>query len=125
MNTKIETLSGGRLVKVTLLDGSEAEFKIRQILIGEYDKAFTMLEDEIALTAFICGHPRAWANNLSPESYEALQAAAREVNAGGFFAWSTRRQQRIAEQQAALLPTLMKMTPEQITAAVQTGMRLR
>jgi len=88
MNT---TLMGGRLVKVTLLDGTEIEVKVRQLPLGEYDRAFPLSEDEIALVAFICEQPKSWADILTPESYELLFATAQEVNAKGFFAFCRRR----------------------------------
>jgi hypothetical protein len=118
------TLFGGRLVKVTLMDESEAEFKVRQLPLGDYEKAFDLIDDEIALVALICGHPKSWADNLTPESYETLHAVAQEVNAKGFFAWSKRRQQRVAEQQKDILPLMMNLSPEQIKSAVATGMQL-
>ena len=119
MNTNLNN----RLVTVVLLDGTEAQFTVRQLPVGEYKRAFSLIDDEIGLTALICGHDHLWANNLSPDGYETLFAAAQEVNAKGFFAWSKRRQQRDADQQAAILPALMKMSPEQIRTAVAAGMQ--
>jgi hypothetical protein len=122
MNTKTETQFGGRLVKVILLDGSEAEFKVRQLPLGEYQRAMSLVEDEIALTALICGHEKKWADNLTPESYEQLFNVAQEVNANGFFAFAKRRQARAAEELQTMLPLLASMSPEAIQKAMQMGL---
>lgn len=122
MNNKTETLFGGRPVKVLLLDGTTAEFTVRQLNLGEYQRAMTLIEDEIALTALICGHDKKWADTLAPESYEALFTAAQEVNANGFFAFAARRQKRAADELQTMLPVLASMSPEAIQKAVQMGL---
>src|ERR1022692_3142636 len=103
MNTdaiqKSETLFGGRDAQALHEDGSVQGIKVRQLRLGEYERAFALIEDEIAFTAFCCsgsgvspdpagtggGYERAWSLTLQPESYETLQLAAREVNEKGFF----------------------------------------
>lgn len=114
MNT---TLLGGRPVKVNLLDGTEAEFKVRQLPLNEYEKGFAIADDEIALTALICGHPKEWAYNLQPESYEALYQAAKEVNERGFFA-SYRRHTEAALQREVAISAVVAQMPEEMRRTV-------
>lgn len=116
-----DTLFLGRTLNVRLLDGTAAEFKVHQLRLGQYEDAFKLLDDEIALTAFICGHDRAWADTLQPESYEAVYAAAQEVNAKGFFAWSARRKERERQQQEAAIAAMAQLPPDMVKVAMQTA----
>lgn len=119
-----DTLNGGRLVAVTLLDGTSAEFRVRQLPLRDYEKAMTLLADEIALTAFICGHEKSWCENLAPESYEQIRLASEEVNAHGFFAYAGRQLQKLQaeiERNAALAATL---PPETLRQVIESGSRL-
>ena len=110
MNT-IETLFGGREIKVRLIDGTETEIKVRQIPIGEYETALKLLDNEIAFVTFVC-EPRPKTpsapkiETVEPEFYEALYAAALEVNAKGFFSWKARRDSRDQEKEATKLAAL-------------------
>lgn len=105
MNTN-ETLFGGRLVGVKLVDGTDAEIKVRQIPLGEYQTGIKLTElgDEIGFVAF-CTAPTS-IQNVQPESYELLHAAALEVNAKGFFSWKARRDSREQEKEATKLAAL-------------------
>lgn len=118
---KTTTLFGGRTVPVLQLDGAAAEVTVRQLPLGDYERAFALADDEIALTAFLCGQPKEWAYALAPESYERLQAAAQEVNAKGFFAWVGRRLQREQAQQQAMLAAMSSLPPDVLKAAIQAG----
>jgi hypothetical protein len=113
MNTneqKIETLFGGRLIIVTHEDGGSEEVKVSQLRLADYDRAFLLIEDELGLTAVMCGKDKAWINTLQPESYDELQAVAREVNARGFFSFAERRQARLFNAMANFKPeALMEM----------------
>lgn len=126
-DSKTTTLLGGVSVKVILLDGSEAELKVRQLNIGDYAKAkrFVDADDEIGLTAFICGHDAAWANNLQPESYEELYRLAEEVNAKGFFGWLPRQLRREVTKQQAALQLVANWSPEQLKEAMKAGMQMQ
>jgi hypothetical protein len=126
-DAKTTTLLGGQTVKVTLLDESIAEFKVRQLLLGDYPiaKRFVDEGDEIGLVAFICGHQKDWANNLAPESYEELYATAEVVNAKGFFAWLPRQQAREDKKQQAALQLVANWSPDQLKEAVKAGMQLQ
>lgn len=97
---KTDTFLAGRLLNVQLLCGTTAEVKVRQLPLAEYERAFTLLDDEIALTALFCGQDKKWAETLTPESYEALHAAAGEVNRKGFFSWCARQVARASERRA-------------------------
>jgi len=116
---KLETLFGGRNVCVTLLDGTSAEFKVRQVPVAEYERAYALLDDEAALTAFICGHEKKWCDHLTPESYEALYAAAQEVNAKGFFARAARQRDHEREQQAQQNAMLSALPAEALETALK------
>jgi hypothetical protein len=116
MNTesasKTDTLFGGRTASVIFLDGSKSEIKVRQLPLTEYTGAFNLADDEIGLTAYICGIPREKILQVTPESYEALQAAAQEVNAKGFFVYCARQMQRAAEQIQSLGTDILRLAVE-------------
>jgi cell division inhibitor SulA len=118
-----ETLFGGRIVPVKLNDGAALDVTVKQLRLGQYEAAFKLIDDEIALTALICGQDKAWADNLQPESYEALFTAAQEVNAKGFFAWSTRRADREEKIQQAQILAFSQLPPDVARAAAEAGLK--
>lgn len=103
---KMETMFGGRVVKVVFEDNNTEEVKVRQLPLRDYDRAFAVIDDEIALTAHICGKSKDWALSLQPESYEALQEKAREVNGRGFFGWSERKSRELTKFVAGMGPEI-------------------
>lgn len=135
MNTKMHTLFGGKLVTAKLEDGSTVEVRVRQLRLADYEKAFTLLSDEIAFTGFCCSSVPAesaqpamldknWALTLDPESYEVLRATAEEVNRGGFFAYADRRQINEQKNQERLFAAVNKLSPEALSAAAAAGQQL-
>jgi hypothetical protein len=110
--TETDTLFGGRKVPVVYADGSSEEITVRQLPLAEYDRAFFLLEDEMSVVAYICGKAKQWLTGhapqydkaVRPESYQLLQAAAWEVNAGGFFSYADRAVKRQLAQLNALKP---------------------
>lgn len=134
---KTETLFGGRLVAVTFNDGSTGEIKVRQLPLGEYERAFAVLDDEISLVALICGlkrdelvgtlstaSPSSSSSNpsgVTPESYELLQVAAEEVNKNGFFVWSVRRTAKQDEKQGRMVEAMATLPPDVIKLALEVG----
>ena len=127
MNTT--TLFGGRSITVTFepADGAveqrTEEIRVRQIKLKDYERGFSLIGDEIALAAF-CVHPardKAWAETLTPESYEALHAAAEEVNANGFFVFAARRARQIHEEQERQIAAMSAMPPEAMKLAFELG----
>lgn len=133
MNEKMTTLIGGRRVKVHFADGREEEILVRQLPVREYDRAFGLVEDEIALTALICARDITWIvgklpegeDGMLPESYELLQQTAQEVNAKGFFGYATRRSQKESAFKMQMLDAMKDMTPEQLAAAAAAGAQAR
>lgn len=145
MDPKLETLNAGRRLTARFNDGTTAEVRVRQLPLGDYERAFALLDDEIALTAFCCGLQtpdsrlqtcsRTWAAGgsadlsakqqahpgLTPDSYEELYAAAQEVNANGFFAWSARRRAREEQRAAAQIEAMAKLPPEALAEAMKFG----
>lgn len=131
MNTKTQTLFGGRLVAFNFEDGTTGEVKVAQLCLADYEKAYALMhdeKDEIAFTAFCCFEPepaqrktRDWALTLHPESYELLQAAVQEVNAKGFFSFAARRRQQEQKAQEAMFAALANLPPETIQAAADLG----
>lgn len=118
---KLETLFGGRAVSVLHEDGSRTEIKVRQLRLADYEKAFVLMEDEFAFTAFCCQQSSAWITTLQPESYELLQAAAWEVNEKGFFAYAARRVAKAQAEQDRQMAQLARMSPEAIRVAAELG----
>ena len=133
---KSDTLFGGRLVPaVPFADGHTEDVRVRQLPLADYERAFAVRDDEIALTALCCesvapgatasggAHSRDWALTLAPAGYEALYAAAREVNAAGFFAYSARRETRERELLTANLQLAAQMSPDTLRAAIEAGQK--
>lgn len=80
-----------RTVAVEYADGSAQEWDVRQVQLGEYKRAFALIDDEFALAAHCTGRSvELIQTNLTPESYERLANAVREVNTG-FFAYVFRK----------------------------------
>lgn len=119
-----DILFAGRAITLKLLDGSSVETRVRQLSLKEYERAFTLLDDEIALTAFMCGdgHTKDFADNIAPESYEALYAVAQEVNAKGFFVWSERRVKKAQAEHERNLAMMEKLSPDVVKMAMDAGL---
>jgi hypothetical protein len=80
-----------RTVPVEFTDGTVHEWDVRQVQLGEYKRAFALVDDEFALAAHCTGRSADMIQtNLTPESYERLATAVREVNSG-FFGYVFRR----------------------------------
>ena len=90
MNTKTDTLHGGRNLTVDLLGGGSRAVTVHQIQISRYNEAFRLMADELKLVAFATGLTGSELDNIQPEHYELLRAAVWEVNAKGFFAYADR-----------------------------------
>jgi hypothetical protein len=126
MNEKLQAAFRGRMAEVEFLDGRKEEIKVRQLVMREYERAYPLREDEIALVAFICGKPTIWiegkredgGDGMAPESYEDLRRLAEEVNERGFFSFATRR---AAREEAVTLRQMeaMRITPDMVVAAMQ------
>lgn len=112
MNSKTDTLLGGRYLTVLFNDETTRELIVRQIKVGEYQRAFPLISDELKLVAFATGLTEAELNEVNPEHYEALRAAVWEVNAKGFFFYAAR--QRDANQAA-----LKELPPEALKALLE------
>lgn len=118
-----DTLFGGRTVPATFTDGHTDDVRVRQLPLAEYERAFVLREDEFALTALCCAQEKDWISTLTPDSYEALRAAAEEVNAQGFFAYAARRAKREREALAAQLELASQMPPETLKLAMESGLK--
>jgi hypothetical protein len=133
MSMNSETLFGGRMVNVLYEDGAQETVKVRQLRLSDYERAYTLTGDEFAFTAFCClstgtnansaPHGKEWALTLQPESYELVQAAAREVNEKGFFSYASRRKRREEEAQRAMFDAMASLPPETLQLAAEIGVR--
>lgn len=97
---------GSRVLPVKHEDGKTGEVTVKQLKLRDYQVAYKLLDDEIGLTAFICGLKKEEIEKLHPESYETVFAAANELNAGGFFTYADRQAERAAEN--------LKLMPKEI-----------
>lgn len=126
---KTTALFGGKLVAVVFEDGTTNNISVRQLKLADYESAFAIADDEIAITAFCCRLPdpaakpftRPWALTLTPESYELLQATAQEVNAKGFFAYAERRKQKLSVENRDMLAAMGNLPPETLKLAMELG----
>ena len=97
---KTTTLFGGKEINVVHDGGKTGTLTVRQFKLVEYPRLLPLLDNEMELCAAACmnGDSRSSSlrdiQSLTPESYEAVYAAVREVNAKGFFTWSARQLQK-------------------------------
>jgi hypothetical protein len=129
---KNTTLFGGKTITVhfesIFADGSttpDAQVKVRQIPVREYETGFPFVDDEPALAGFLCGKDKPWAINLTPESFEEVLTIGREVNAKGFFSFCQRRTERAAREQAAMIGIMATLPPETLKAAMERGLAIQ
>jgi hypothetical protein len=136
-NTNI-TLFGGRLATVKFNDDRTEEITVRQLKLRDYEAAFKKINDEIDLTAFICGKTKEWLAGKQEDGsdgivafsfegatgigYEELQALCREVNKLGFFVWAKRRADRDQAQMAEQLSIMAQMPPEMVRLTTEAGL---
>jgi hypothetical protein len=125
-----DTCFGGRTTEVLLASGGQETIRVRQILLTEYPAAIPLLGDEIALTAFMCRpqsgedvkpFDKAWALKLQPESYEQIQAIAKEVNAKGFFSYAARYLEKERAEEERWARAAGDMPPEFLERAIELG----
>jgi hypothetical protein len=135
-NTNI-TLFGGRKATVKFNDGRTEEITVHQLKLRDYEAAFRKINDEIDLTAFICGKGKEWLTGAKEDGsdgivafsidgglvgYEELHACCREVNKLGFFVWSKRRVDREQAQMAEQLSIMAQMPPEMVRLTTEAGL---
>lgn len=130
---KSDTLFAGRTVTVIYDDDSSEDVLLRQLPLREYERAFGLLADELALTAFFCGRDKQWLFGATaaataavpqraptPASFEVLRRVAAEVNES-FFAWSARRQQQEAAAQKTMIEALANLPAEAVEQVIKLG----
>jgi hypothetical protein len=121
---KSDTLWGGREVRVKLFPAKEGEplaeetFFVRQFRVGEYRTIFPLSDNEVALCARACvpfpstdESLKRWTGKveaLTPESYEDVHQAMREVNEKGFFIYRQRGMERAMQNLKEMPPELAK-----------------
>ena len=119
----MQTLNGGvELSGVLGGSGEDEKVFVRQLPVKEYDRAFSLIDDEIGFVALACGKPKSWAESLSPESYEDVNEAVRKVNAC-FFAFAERRQSALLKLVQQAGPELIKLAAEKASSASLPGLR--
>ncbi len=109
-----DTLFAGRTVVAIFEDGTVSPVKVTQLRLSQYEKAFQQFDNEFALLGLICGHDSAWAQTLTPASYEDILVIAAEVNAKGFFSYAERRHGQLTKR-------LNSLSPQILNAATQAG----
>ena len=94
MDSKTETLLGGRMMVAAYVDGTTETVKVRQLPIRLLPQYLAAIDDEPKLVELLCDKPAGWSDNLRLESHEAILAAGEELNSESFFAWLRRRVSR-------------------------------
>ncbi len=120
----METLRGGRsaIAKFEDPETPDEVVQVRQLPLRDYERAFKLFDDEVGLTALVCGKDKAWGMSLDPKSYEDLHAAAQEVNAGGFFAYAARRQDALVRRINQVSPEMLRAVMEKVSTASPPGL---
>ncbi len=99
MDSKTETLLGGRTMVAAFNDGTSETVQVRQLPIRLLPQYLAAIDDEPKLVELLCDKPSGWSDNLRLDSHAAILAAGEEVNSESFFAWLRRRvsrQERLA-----------------------------
>ena len=124
---KTDTLHGGRNLTVLFNNGSRNEITVRQIKLGEYQRAFPLIGDEMKLVAFATVMPQNTPDpsdyvieEINPEHYEAVRAAVWEVNAKGFFVYAARQRDANRADLKEMPPEVIKALTERITSTLRT-----
>lgn len=112
-------------MKVKFEDPSSAEetVEVGHIPLKHYEKAFLASDDELELCAIAIGKSKSWVMGLAPESYEDLMGAIREVNAKGFFAYASRRQEAVINRMNKVSPEVLRLAAEKGSTITQPGLR--
>lgn len=118
----METLTGLQTIDVVFEDGKSSSVVISQLPLRSYEKAFIAMDDEIALTAIICGMERAAMLQMKPDSYEKVRKAAVEINESGFFAFARRRQEAVMTRLNNVKPELLQLVSEKLSQPSQQGL---
>lgn len=125
----METKTMNRVIQVQFGDGRSEEITIRQLALRDYERAYKLIEDEMAITALICGKDMPWllgskedgTDGVTPESYEQLREAARETNAAGFFVWAHRKGIQVMETMRKQMEVIRDLPTEAFAEVVSAG----
>jgi hypothetical protein len=101
---KAAALSGGVEIEAMLATGKAEAVLVRQIPVGEWNKAAEVMFDELRFLDLVCNRAAGWSVGLAPGSVSLLTAKAEEVNAD-FFGYAARRIQRIQRYMPDALTT--------------------
>lgn len=123
-NYTFNKLLGGVKMTVTFETGETTELLVRQIPVRDYDVGFKSYSDEVALVAFLVGKPREFAFTITPESYEEILTAGREVNEKGFFASCRRRMEAEAAKEIQVATALGSLPAETLKTLTEQGAKL-
>jgi len=126
---KMTALFGGQDLAIIYEDGTAETVRVRQLRIGEYEKAFPLIGDEFAITAFctsLSATPsqpcnKDWILKLSPASYESLFATMQKVNGQGFFTFAARKQAAQEAESLRWMKNAAELPPEVLAAAMERG----
>ena len=108
---------------VTLENGTSEAVAIEHLKLREYDRAFKSLDDEMALTAILCGKTKEWVMNLTPASYEALRGCAKAENESGFFAYAERQMAKLTERMNGLRPEILSLVTAKASPITPPGLQ--
>jgi len=91
----METVCGGAVVVVELVNGGKEEVKVKQLAVKDYPRLLELQGDEVELVAFYCGKERAWAEGLAPAYHEKVIAEGERLNGDFFGRWFQRQTGRL------------------------------
>jgi len=101
------TVLGALELEVVRLDGSTERVSVKQMPIKDYPRILELVDDELGLAALYCGKDKAWAEGLTPASYEAVIENADKLNADFFSRWVARRLGRMERIKPGITERLM------------------
>ncbi|HVY69679.1 MAG TPA: hypothetical protein VHH73_07095 [Verrucomicrobiae bacterium] len=80
MSDSITTLLGGFEMEAAKFDGTRETVKVRQLPVRDLPKYLNVYQNEAATVELFCAKDSGWADQLAPESFEALLAAGEKLN---------------------------------------------
>lgn len=102
----MQNVTGNIELTVQLETTGPAVVTLRQLPLKEYERAFALIDDEIALAALIAGKDKRWALELAPDSYEEVREKGWELNKG-FFAYADRTNEALMKKLNSLKPSTL------------------
>ncbi len=113
----LTTVLGGTELEVTRIDGTKERVQVRALPITKMQEYLDSILDEIATVALSCDRSRAWAESLTPQSFNQVAETGVDLNLPFFSAWMKRRM-RVTE---AMRPGFIDQVNRNVDGAINAA----